>query len=180
MGVVENTRQWGAESTAIPEMYFPQTFRANHSGYLVVRAAAGALPLIPLVREQLGSLDRNLPLANIRTMRDVLQAANSDRRLSTQLMNNHREHHPHTHDCGDLRIPLVSYRSEAKGNRYPYRFGRFTPTHPLLCLVAGRTMAVFWTGLWSFGLLCFHLCLAFPDSTASTPGIRPVLSWESP
>jgi predicted permease len=88
VGVVENTRQWGAEHEALPEMYFPQDFGdAPQSCRLVVRASGQASGLVPLIREQLASLNRNLPLANVRTMKDVLHGVNSRRRLSTQLMN---------------------------------------------------------------------------------------------
>ncbi|MHC4517052.1 MAG: ABC transporter permease [Planctomycetota bacterium] len=87
VGVVGNTRQWGAEHEPIPEMYFPQTFYAPHTCTLVVRASGNASALVPLIRNKLMSLDRNLPLANIRTMKEVLYGANSGRRLSSQLMN---------------------------------------------------------------------------------------------
>lgn len=87
VGVVESTRQWGAEADPIPEMYFPQAFRTSPSGKIVVRASGYGPALLPLIRKELASLDRNLPLANIRTMKQVLQEANSNRRFSTQLMN---------------------------------------------------------------------------------------------
>jgi putative ABC transport system permease protein len=87
VGVVENTRQWDAEGEVLPEMYYPQTFRAYHNGYIVMRSSGHPVSLVPLIREQLTLLDRNLPLANIRSMKEVLHGANSARCLSTQLMN---------------------------------------------------------------------------------------------
>ena len=87
LGVVEDTRQWNAEHAPRPEMYFPYTFWALESANLIVRATGHAQVLVPMIRSELASLDHDLPLANVRTMKEVLQASNSGRRMSTQLIN---------------------------------------------------------------------------------------------
>jgi len=87
IGVVENVRQWGSEHPALPEMYAPYAFRANSSIYLIIRTRGAAGPLIPTIRRAVSGLDADLPLATVRTMRDVLNASASERRLSTTLIN---------------------------------------------------------------------------------------------
>jgi predicted permease len=87
LGVVEDTRQWNAEHAPRPEMYFPSTFWAHESANLIVRATGNAQVLVPMIRSELASLDHDLPLANVRTMKEVLQVSNSGRRMSALLIN---------------------------------------------------------------------------------------------
>jgi len=87
VGVVENVRQWGSDYKAIPEIYFPVTHEAPHTGIVTVRTRSKATVLLPAIRKQLAKLDPSLPLARIRTLKNILQASSSHRRLSALLMN---------------------------------------------------------------------------------------------
>ncbi|MEJ2147442.1 MAG: ABC transporter permease [Acidobacteriota bacterium] len=87
IGVVENVRQWGAERQALPEIYSPAAAEAPSWGFLIVRAPADAMALSPAIRTELERIDPDLPLANVRTMKEVLDAATSDRRMSASLVN---------------------------------------------------------------------------------------------
>jgi predicted permease len=87
IGIVENVRQWGSEHAPLPEIYAPYAFRAPTRVFLIVRAIGRAGVLVPVLRRELATLDPDLPLANIRVMKDVLHASVSDRRLSTSLVN---------------------------------------------------------------------------------------------
>jgi putative ABC transport system permease protein len=93
VGIVEDVRQWGAESSPMPEMYYACTLEATpeealpNSAYVVIRAAGDTRALVPAVRHELAAVDSELPLANIRTMGDVLQGSTSGRRLSAGLIN---------------------------------------------------------------------------------------------
>lgn len=58
-----------------------------NSAYLVVRADVDAQALVPAIRQVLASLDPGLPLANVRTMGEVLEDVSSGRRLSAGLIN---------------------------------------------------------------------------------------------
>lgn len=86
-GVVGNIRQWGSDYKAIPEIYFPLTYETPHTGILTVRTRSKATGLLPTIQKQLAKLDPSLPLAKIRTSKDILQASGSHRRLSALLMN---------------------------------------------------------------------------------------------
>ncbi len=87
VGVVGDIAQWGAEYPVMPELYFPYACRYEAGVTLVVRATGNARNLVPILREELGTIDREIPLANIRTMKDVVNTSVSGRRLYTQLIN---------------------------------------------------------------------------------------------
>ncbi len=87
VGVVGDISQWGAEHAVMPELYFPYACRNEMGVMLVVRATGNSRNLVPLLRQELAALDSSLPLANIRTMKDVVSTSVSSRRLYTQLIN---------------------------------------------------------------------------------------------
>ncbi len=93
IGVVEDVRQWGAEHRPLPELYYPSTLEEGPeeatptSAYLVVRTDHDAPALVPAIRRELATIDPGIPLANVRTMREVLHQAGSRRRLSTSVTN---------------------------------------------------------------------------------------------
>jgi putative ABC transport system permease protein len=87
VGIVEDVRQWGAEHSPLPEVYAPYAFMPQTEVFLIVRASGAAGVLVPAIRRELTALDADLPLANIRTMKDVLGASTSERRISAGLVN---------------------------------------------------------------------------------------------
>lgn len=87
VGVVGDIRQWGAEQVPIPELYFPYARRDEAGVILAVRTHGDSRRLVPLLRQELAAMDGDLPLANIRTMKDVVAASVSSRRLYTLLIN---------------------------------------------------------------------------------------------
>ena len=86
-GIVEDVRQWGSEYQPLPEIYVPNSFRPQTKAFLIVRAKGDTAALVPAIRRELAAVDTDLPLANIRTMKDVLSASTSERRMSTGLIN---------------------------------------------------------------------------------------------
>jgi len=87
IGIVEDVRQWGSEHPPLSEMYISYAFRAPSRAFLIVRASGDAGTLVPAIRNELAALDPDLAIANVRKMKDVLNASVSDRRLSTSLIN---------------------------------------------------------------------------------------------
>ena len=87
IGVVEDVRQFGSEQPPLPEMYIPYAFGAPSRAFLIVRTSGDAGALVPAIRNELAALDPDLAIANVRKMKDVLNASVSDRRLSTSLIN---------------------------------------------------------------------------------------------
>jgi hypothetical protein len=73
VGVVGNVRHVGLETAARPEVYIPLAQGQWPSMFVAVRSAtSNPLTLLPSVQEAVWSIDRNVPLANPRTMQDVL------------------------------------------------------------------------------------------------------------
>ena len=87
VGVVEDVRQWGPERPAIPEIYFLYSRDAANNAKLIVRTKTESVGFTPLLRRELTALDNTLPLANIRTMKEVVGNSMHARRFLTQLIN---------------------------------------------------------------------------------------------
>lgn len=73
IGVIGNVRHVALEKAARPEIYLPLTQTPWPSMFVAVRSAvSNPLGLLSAVQSTVWSIDRNVPLANARTMQDVL------------------------------------------------------------------------------------------------------------
>lgn len=88
IGVVENVRQWGPESDAIPEMFFPYTGEVwgGWEMILTVNAQGNPESLTPSIRGVIRELDAALPVPAPYTMARVLERRTAGRRFSTLLV----------------------------------------------------------------------------------------------
>jgi hypothetical protein len=87
VGVVGNVRHVALEIAARPEVYVPLGQAEWPSMYVAVRSGiANPVSLIPSVQEAVWSIDRNVPLANPRTMQDVLAQSLLRRRFGMLLL----------------------------------------------------------------------------------------------
>jgi putative ABC transport system permease protein len=86
VGVVGHTMHEGLDAEARVQLYFPyrQVGRANMS--LVVRTAGDPAAATNAVRQAIYSVDRDQPLAQLRTMDELLAASVGQRRLSVLLL----------------------------------------------------------------------------------------------
>jgi putative ABC transport system permease protein len=87
VGVVEDVKYTGLDVASGSTAYTPcsQTIWWS-SMYLVVRSSSDPLALAAPVRGELRELDRDLALAEFRTMRDLMDESIADRRLLTSLL----------------------------------------------------------------------------------------------
>jgi len=86
VGVVGDVHQWGAEQPTFPEIFFPHALRDQDSVRLVVRTSGDARALVPLLRREVTGLNRDVPLADVRTMSEVVDKVTGPRRFLTQLV----------------------------------------------------------------------------------------------
>lgn len=94
VGVARDVRRNGVLDGSRPEMYIPhaQWGRARDDGVpqrgltLVARTAGDPLALVSLVRREVGALDPNLPVADLRTLEDVYASALAEPRFLTWLL----------------------------------------------------------------------------------------------
>ena len=87
VGVVENVKQWGAETEVQPEMYTAPEGHWGHGIHLVLRTPLPAAQLTPLLRRELAAIDPELALKNVRTMRQVVGDATQGQRAVAGLVN---------------------------------------------------------------------------------------------
>ncbi len=92
-GVVADVRHQGLESETNPRVYLPHTqamermkARMLRSMTMVLRSASPAEPLIAAVQREIGAVDREQPVSNIRTMRQVVAASVAERAFTTTLL----------------------------------------------------------------------------------------------
>jgi len=87
VGVVENVRQWSAEAEVQPEMYTAPEGHWGNIAFLVLRSPLPLSQLVPLLRRELGGINGELALKDVRTMRDVVGSATQNRRAMAGLVN---------------------------------------------------------------------------------------------
>lgn len=90
VGIAGDVRQMGVDEPVKAEMYLPQRQIPDHQYYaprdLAVRTAVDPLSLAAGVREAIHAIDPDQPVANIRTMDDVLGQETAMRRLGMTLL----------------------------------------------------------------------------------------------
>jgi putative ABC transport system permease protein len=90
VGVVADVRQIGVDAPVKAEMYVPYRQAAPYAMFaprdLVIRAAVAPTSLVPAVRQAIREVDPNQPVANVRTMDEVLGRVTAQRSLGMQLL----------------------------------------------------------------------------------------------
>ncbi len=86
VGVIEDVRQ-GAEQPARPEMYFPFAYAAPAESFLVVRMPAGLPTPVEAIRQELGRIDGDLALGNLRTLGALFETQGRVMAVVTSVVN---------------------------------------------------------------------------------------------
>ena len=82
VGVVGDVKDQPADAEAVPAFWWPHAQSPRPADDLVVRTAStDPVALVPDVRRVVQRLDPQLPLAEVRTLEDVADAANAQRRF---------------------------------------------------------------------------------------------------
>ena len=82
VGVVGDVKYGGLDLGAPPEIYLPYAQQPLESVTIAIRTRAEALSIVPTARVALAALDRELPLAQIRTMDDLVSRSTAQRRFT--------------------------------------------------------------------------------------------------
>jgi putative ABC transport system permease protein len=72
VGIVGDVRHWGLSLDVNPEMYFPYAQAPRSDMQLVARTTVDPEKLVGPIREQLRQMDKDVPLAEARTMEKVV------------------------------------------------------------------------------------------------------------
>jgi putative ABC transport system permease protein len=85
VGVVGDVREQALHQPARPAIYIPFAQNPMEWAYLLVRTTGDPHGIVPSLRRMVAALDRNLPVADVRTLEDVVAARLADRRLAMSL-----------------------------------------------------------------------------------------------
>jgi putative ABC transport system permease protein len=86
VGVVGNVKHNALETDAMPEIYFPYQQQPKNFMNLVVQTAADPAGMIPAIRSQVSSIDKNQPVSDIMTMNQRLSKAVASSRFVMSLL----------------------------------------------------------------------------------------------
>jgi putative ABC transport system permease protein len=87
VGVAGDVHAFGLDVDAPDIMYFTYRQTDNRARLnVVLRTKGDPLSLTPTLRGIVGSIDRDLPLANVRTMQDIVDGSTSRARFGTRLL----------------------------------------------------------------------------------------------
>ena len=88
VGVVGHSKHEGLDAEARVQVYrpFAQAGGGGGGATIVMRTTGDPLRMVPAARTAIREIDREMPLANIRTMEEMIGTSMSQRRLSTILL----------------------------------------------------------------------------------------------
>jgi putative ABC transport system permease protein len=86
VAVVGDVKGRSLDVGAPPEVYLPYAQHQVDSLTIAVRTAADPMAFVPMARADLASLDRELPLAGVRTMDEVIGRSIAERRFTMLLL----------------------------------------------------------------------------------------------
>ena len=86
VGVVRDMRRTGVDKPVRDEAFFPYAQNAGSGSMVVVRTTNDPMSLLPLVRQTVHLIDPDQPVANVRTMEQVLAGLVAQRRFSMTLV----------------------------------------------------------------------------------------------
>jgi len=86
VGVIADVKQLGLDSSAKPEVYFPYLQMTSPTMSIVVRTGSNPLNLVAAMKSQIQEIDKDLPIADVKTMRQLLSESVSGRRFNMLLL----------------------------------------------------------------------------------------------
>jgi putative ABC transport system permease protein len=86
VGVVGDIKYSGLDSKPEPAYYVPLAQNTWGGAYLVVRGQADPISLIPAIRQQIWELDKDIPIANLSTMNQLMSESVAVPRFRTFLL----------------------------------------------------------------------------------------------
>ena len=81
VGIVRDVKQYGLDLPTEPTIYVPYSQRADSGMTVVVRSSLAPASLVGAMRQKLLALDKDQPLAQVRTMQQVVAESTGQRRV---------------------------------------------------------------------------------------------------
>ncbi|MGH9144731.1 MAG: ABC transporter permease, partial [Vicinamibacterales bacterium] len=86
VAIVGDVKVSGLDATAAPEVYVPYAQHQVDSLTIAVRTAGDPMAFLPIARADVTALDRDLPIAGVRTMDEVIGRSIAERRFTMLLL----------------------------------------------------------------------------------------------
>jgi putative ABC transport system permease protein len=86
VGVVSNIRHFGLDKDESPEFFMPLYQNPEWFMTLVIRTKTNPMALADEIRKEVAKLDKDQPVANVKTMETILAESVAPRKLSMSLM----------------------------------------------------------------------------------------------
>jgi predicted permease len=86
IGIVRDTRYHRLERKTVPHLYLPLSQKSELDTMLLVRASGNPKSLFEGVRREVRALDKNLPVADLRTLADRIADRDGDQNMTAALV----------------------------------------------------------------------------------------------
>jgi putative ABC transport system permease protein len=86
VGIVQDVRYGSVETSVMPDVYLPLLQSMRSGGIIFVKSRLSAAALIPIVRQEVSALDRDVPLIDIKMMDERFGDATWRTRISAWLL----------------------------------------------------------------------------------------------
>lgn len=86
VGIVGNIRHLGLDQDSQPEMYMPIYQYPENFMFLVVRTKSNPMSLSKAIQDEVAVIDKDQPVANIKTMQNIFSSSVAPRRFSMLLI----------------------------------------------------------------------------------------------
>ena len=140
VGVVDDVRNGGLTSPALPTVYAPyaQASEGTTNMFLTVRTDGDPLGLVAGIRERIRQIDPNQPVANIQTMEARLSASVSQRRTEMSVLAVFAVMAVLLAAIGIYGVMSYWVTQRQEGNRHPHGARRRTATGGAIGVAAVR------------------------------------------
>jgi putative ABC transport system permease protein len=86
IGIIADVKQFGLDQDARPSMHFANQQQPARGLFLVIRSSGDPLSLVASVRGEISALDKNLAVANVRTMEQIVAESIAPKRFTLLLL----------------------------------------------------------------------------------------------